>query len=342
MASMRDAAKKNLEKMVKGAAREVTSARENSQRREPSPPPSAEPGKLLNKAVYQQLIAQIEKHGKTLQKVPIESILLHENIRESYNPESIKVLALSLEKDGLIQYPTLCLKDEGSEPAFVCKNGHRRVLAAKSLGWKSIECVILPFASARDELYHTIAANLREDVFYLDLAAAYQQAARFGEGDQAIADRVGVNVRTVGWYRRLTKMSSECQALCRQHPELFSATWAIKLARQGELPAQALLFKQMQSLLLRHQSLQKRPIEGATAAAPLAETSKEQKQMARVQLKELFAGTQGSGQAEFAWNFLEQLTKAGFVSSKQLERVRKQLLQSSKRSARRVLASVAE
>ncbi len=341
MASMRESAKKNLEKMVKGAAREVTSSRENTARRAPAAAAEPEPqnNKTLNKAVYEQLLSQIEKHGKTLQKVPLESIMLHENIRETYNPESIKTLATSLERDGLIQFPTLCLKDEGSEPAFVCKNGHRRILAAKSLGWKSIECVILPFASARDELYHTIAANLREDVFYLDLAAAYQQAARLGEGDQAIADRVGVNVRTVGWYRRLTKMSTECQGLCRQYPELFSATWAIKLARQGELPPSASLYKQMQMILARHQALQKRPIEGATASDSAPEINREQKQLAREHLKSIFAGVQGATQAQFAWQFVEHLAHAGFVSGKQLERMKKQLTPSAKRTARSSLSA---
>lgn len=339
MASMRESAKKNLEKMVKGAAREVTTAKETAAARAGAP--SSEAGassKGLSKTAYQQLVAQIEKFGKTVQKVPIENIRLHENIREVYPEESLKVLANSLEKDGLIQFPTLCLKDEGSEPAFVCKNGHRRILAAKSLGWKTIECVILPFASARDELYHTIAANLREDVFYLDLAAAYQQAARLGESDQAIADRVGVNVRTVGWYRRLTKMSSECQTLCRKHADLFTATWAIKLARQGELPPSEVLLKQMQTMLARQQALSKRPLEGATVEDKPA-ISREQKQAAREQLKGLFAGEQGGTQAQFAWGMLENLMQAGFISEKQLLRVRKQLSPGQKKSSRKSLVA---
>ncbi|MCX6128778.1 MAG: ParB N-terminal domain-containing protein [Proteobacteria bacterium] len=188
---------------------------------------------MIPVSVYAQLQAQIDKNGKTIQKVPLESIKLDENIRESYDEQGLKVLAESMQRDGLIQFPTLCLKATPSgEFSLVCKNGHRRILAAKLLGWQLIESVILPFASARDELYHTIAANLREDVFYLDLAQAYQQAHHLGESDTSIAERVGVNVRTVGWYRRLTKLPSECQVLCRQYPDLFNATWAIKLARK--------------------------------------------------------------------------------------------------------------
>jgi ParB-like chromosome segregation protein Spo0J len=334
MATMKEAAKKNLEKMVKGAAREVSSSRPGAQAPVANTGSAENSSRAVSKAVYQQLLDQITKHGKTIQKVPVESIRLHENIRESYQTEAMQALVHSMEKEGLIQYPTICLKDEGSEPAFVCKNGHRRVLAAKQLGWKTIECIILPFASARDELYHTIAANLREDVFYLDLAAAYQQASRLGETDQAIADRVGVNLRTVSWYRRLTKMSPECQSLCRLHPELFHATWAIKLARQGELPPPAVLLKQMQVILARQQAL-----SSGAGSEPKSEQSKEQKQAAREQLKQIFTSDNSNGQVQFAWNLLNQLTQAGLVSPKQLERIRRQYAPGASKSSSRTRAA---
>ena len=132
---------------------------------------------------------------------------------------------------------------------MVCKNGHRRILSAKLLGWAKIDCIIVPFDNEKEELYHTINANLRENVFYLDIALAYQEAARIGEKDAVIAERVGVNVRTVGWYEGLTKMSATCQRLCRQHSEMFTATWAVKLARQGELPPSRKLEAMMRQMI---------------------------------------------------------------------------------------------
>lgn len=330
MASMRESARKNLEKMVKGAAREVVTSRPpakpSDKRVGASAAESEEQAGGISKAAVQQLRGLIEKNGRTIQKVPMESIHLHENIRESYDEVGLKHLADSLEKDGLIQFPTLALKDQKSDPsgaAFICKNGHRRILAAKSLGWKTIECIILPFASAKDELYHTIAANLREDVFYLDLASAYQQAARLDESDQAIAERSGVNPRTVGWYRRLTRMSSECQTLCRQYSDIFNATWAIKLARQGELPAPAILFKQMQSLLARQQAFQQ---------ASQAEKEKEKEKVEKIvdkgavkasrdQLKVIF--TASTDESKFAWNLVDQLSQAGYLNPKVVDRLRR-------------------
>ncbi len=363
MASMREMAKKNLDKMVKGAAREVNTSRPASKEPQasrsgasgaapgtPAPakataaeaaPAPAPKASAAPNSVFEQLQAQIEKNGKTIQKVPVESIKLNENIREAYSEEHLKVLAESMQKDGLIQFPTLCLKTGANgEFSFVCKNGHRRILAAKMLGWKTIECVILPFNSTRDELYHTIAANLREDVFYLDLAQAYQQANHLGESDQAIAERVGVNPRTVGWYRRLTTMAPECQALCRQYPDLFHATWAIQLARKGELPPLAVLMKQMQFMLARYQA-QKNNADQVVQPDRLPKTiDVEQQKEAKASLKALFSGAKGPSEAQQAWQLVEQLCIAGYFKPALLNRMRRQLLPGAQKASRR--ASTAE
>ncbi|RZA26268.1 MAG: hypothetical protein EOP10_04200 [Proteobacteria bacterium] len=338
MPSMKEAARKNLEKMVKGAAREVVSSRSAPVQKvragavaapqiddEESKPSAGG----ISKAALQQVKELIAKNGRTIQKVPLESIQLNENIREAYDEIALKQLADSLSKDGLIQFPTLALKDHKSDVggAFICKNGHRRILAAKSLGWKTIECIILPFASAKDELYHTIAANLREDVFYLDLASAYQQAARLGESDEAIAERSGVNPRTVGWYRRLTRMSPDCQLLARQNADLFHATWAIKLARQGELPAPAVLLKQMEALLLRQKAFQN------AAPSDKAESQLKDKAMAKISRERLkIAFSPSNEQSKHNWDLVENLSKSGFISPKVIERLRKNFLEKANNS----------
>jgi len=337
MASMREVAKKNLDKMVKGAAREVNTSRPGATAAAP-PTVAREPVKATPSpsSVFEQLQAQIEKNGRTIQKVPVDSIKLNENIREGYNQEQLKVLAESMQKDGLIQFPTLCLKPGATgEFSFVCKNGHRRILAAKLLGWKVIECLILPFATTRDELYHTIAANLREDVFYLDLAQAYQQANHLGESDQAIAERVGVNPRTVGWYRRLTTMAPECQALCRQHPDIFHATWAIQLARKGELPALAALMKQMQFMLARHEALKDNQDQAPLSDRLPKTMDAEQQKKAKDSLKALFSGARGPSEAQQAWQLVEQLCAAGYFKPALLNRMRRQLLPGAQKVSRR-------
>jgi ParB-like chromosome segregation protein Spo0J len=332
-----DAAKPSTSATAASADSEPTLSRASAETSsaKPAQTPTKTPG--VPASVFEQLQAQIQKNGKTIQKVPVESIKLNENIREAYNDEHLKTLADSMQKDGLIQFPTLCLKaGPNGEFTFVCKNGHRRILAAKSLGWKTIECVILPFASTRDELYHTIAANLREDVFYLDLAQAYQQANHLGESDQAIAERVGVNPRTVGWYRRLTTMAPECQALCRQYPDLFHATWAIQLARKGELPPLAVLMKQMQFMLARYQALKNNADQAAQPDRLPKTIDAEQQREAKASLKSLFSGARGSSEAQQAWQLVEQLCIAGYFKPALLNRMRRQLLPGAQKGSRRV------
>ena len=226
MAKPKSKTNQNLKRMVSQAGRQVAGARTKKK---------AGSAKLST-AVSKKIRAELDKNGRLIQKIPLDLIHLDENVRSRYDDKKLQILANSLREDGLIQFPTLCLRKLGSSHELVCKNGHRRILAAKLLGWSNIDSIIVPFDNDREELYHTINANLRENVFYLDIAIAYQEAARIGEKDATIAERVGVNVRTVGWYRRLTKMSPTCQRLCKQHSDIFTATWAVKLARQGELP----------------------------------------------------------------------------------------------------------
>ncbi|SMF83909.1 ParB/RepB/Spo0J family partition protein [Pseudobacteriovorax antillogorgiicola] len=313
MVSISKSASANLENMVKGAGRAVSKSRRKGGRAR-----SASNDKLLNPQLYKKLQAQIEEHGKTLQKIPVDMIDLGENIRTRYDDQKLETLAKSLASDGLIQFPSLCMRQAGDGYRFVCRNGHRRILAAKILGWAHIECAIIPFQSAKEELYHSINANLSEDVFYLDMAHAYDEAARMGEADKEIAERVGMNARTIGWYRRLTKMSAACQNLCRQHPDLFTATWAIKLARQGELPEGAALEEMMQEMVREGKSWLRSndPRKGKTL-----KISPAKKRQANQRIRQMFSGRQGQDQAGFAKDLLEQLKDAGYITNQSFDKI---------------------
>jgi len=307
MASIEKSSRDHLRQMVRGAGRRTV--REKTQKKT----------KLaLSSETIAQLQDQMRQHGKTIQKIPIDLIHLDENIRERYDDAKLQHLAESLKNEGLIQFPTLCLRDDRQKPAkLICRNGHRRILAAKQLGWVNIESVIIPFDSVRDELYHTINANLREDVFYLDLAFAYQEAHSMGETDQVVAERVGLNPRTVGWYRRLTKMSQSCQNLCRSYPDLFHATWAIKLARQGELPEPKLLEEMMRKLI----AIRQKPAAETGAAGKQPE--RRQRSEAQTRLKTWLSERQNQSHRQFAQELLAGLVDAGYLSSKVGQRIQK-------------------
>lgn len=317
MAGNKSMTQANLKQMVSLAGRQVSNSRTKQKK----------PSGHVSHRIYQQLKKQITEHGKTIQHIPIEMINLGSNIRESYDSEKLQVLANSLSKDGLIQYPTLCLSNPRAKKyEFVCRNGHRRILAAKTLGWKTIEAVVLPFDSARDELYHSINANIREDVFYLDLAHAYEQAHQLGESDKEIAVRVGMNDRTIGWYRRLTKMSLSCQKLCRQHPEKFNATWAIKLARQGELPDG----RNLESLMLKLLKAGSSEEKNIPVVNPKRGYSSREVRAARTRLEAMASEKTYRPHRTFTTEFLDRLVTAGYLSKASWNRIQKDFLNQQK------------
>lgn len=314
MPSIQQSAKGHLQRMVEGAGQRAGRKGKGQ---------GVRAG--LTPDLRQKLEEQMARHGKTLQNIPIHWIQVDENVRQRCDASRLQQLASSLKQDGLIQFPTLCLKVlKDGRGVFVCRNGHRRIMAAQSLGWQSMECVIVPFESERDALYHTLNANISEDVFYLDLAVAYQYAHELGESDATIAERVGLNPRTVAWYRRLASMSEICQNLCRDHSGLFNATWAIKLARQGQLPKGPELEAMMRQMIKAGKTWLN---DGEPK--PVAEHSKElvhvqkKRQLAQQKLKTWLHERSQKGQQKFAKQLLDGLVEAGYLSQSSWQRIEK-------------------
>lgn len=301
-----------LKNMVSGAAKDVAADRASSRR------PSTLPQEL-----GERLAKQIEAKGRSIQKVPIKLVGLSENIRKRYDDESIEALAESIQRDGLIQFPTVCLKKGAKGYQLVCKNGHRRILAATKLKMEQIECVIMAFDNAEAELYHTINANMREEVFYLDLAHGYQEAAALGSSDKEIAARVGVNWRTVGWYRRLAGMSPECEGLVREYPQLFNATWGVKMSRKGELlPSKKLLFCMQQMVAAGRAWV---PSEDDVVPKVVETSGSAKKEEAKKQLQKLFAGRDKTRKTEFARSFLALLRDSGYLQGRSVKSIESHL-----------------
>lgn len=304
------AKKVDFDGMVAGAARDAGQGRNLRSKKA-----------LIGRDVVRKIEEHFSQQGRTIQAIPIKLIDLGENIRHSYDRESLQTLAASLKTDGLIQFPTLALKKSKGGSKLVCRNGHRRILAAESLGWEKIECVILPFDSIREELYHTINANLRENVFYLDLAEAYHSAHELGESDLEIAKRVGLNQRTVRWYRRLMEMSPQCRELARANPDLFTATWAVRLARLGPLPTPKKLEKWMRLMLRSGRTFIK---EDEVAVKPAKEPNEDQQQ-ALVGLQKRFRRRGGQSEARQNHEFLMQLVACGYMSHKKVTTIEYQI-----------------
>ena len=321
MVSMRESAQEALEGMVKGAAANVRAVRSDD---------GQEP--VLGSAAVEQLRKQIKAKGRSIQKIPVQMIRLDENLRRRYDDESLSALAASLQRDGLIQFPTLYLREADGREDLVCCNGHRRVLAAKKLGWAQIECVVVSFGSAKDQLYHLINANMREDVFYLDLAAAYEDAHVFGESDEEIAERVGINPRTVGWYRRLAGMPPACAQLAREYATIFNATWAIQVARSGPLPDGDRFYALMQEMVAAGKAWVPKNSEAEGQGARVRKAQADAKKETSLRsLRTMFEGGDGKERAEWAQSFVRLLSESGLLQKKSLKAIEQSLWGSSAR-----------
>lgn len=293
------ATKASLKKMVEGAARQV----EGKKGKKTS---------CLKPKTVENIERELAKYGKTIQKVPVNLIHVGENIRKKMEPKALQNLANSLKKDGLIQYPTLSMQTSKLGTRLVCRNGHRRIEAAKLLGWAEIEAVILPLSSDDEILFHSLNANQHEAMFYLDLAKAYEAAYEMGLQDQEIADRVGVNKRTVGWYRRWAGVSPACEAYIRSHSLKLGKTWAIQLARKGALPQDAELLK-----------LMKRIVEKEAAPKPKRLKPSPQKKLTIE--KRLGEPIQDSPKT-FLKSILWELSDAGYLGKHHVKRIEKDFL----------------
>jgi ParB-like chromosome segregation protein Spo0J len=207
--------------------------------------------KALSTDAAAKIIQEIRQDGKLTTSVPISKIIIDENVRYQFSQESIKELGESFKDVGLLHKIILHIVEEKGNFYFHCVSGKRRVLAAKSIGWEIIDATVTLGADPTEALYIGAIANLHEAVFWLDNALLYSKLNLQGNTDDQIAARVKVNSRTIGWFRRLTKMSISCQTLAYAHSDLFNSRWAQQVARHGELPDNALLEQHMRQMVIQ-------------------------------------------------------------------------------------------
>ncbi len=100
-------------------------------------------------------------------QVAMEDILVRERVRQDMG--DIKPLMTSMQEHGQLNPITLSREHE-------LIAGHRRVLAARELGWKSIEAYVVDRASEVDKLQLELEENVhRKDFSPEELLAGYRR-----------------------------------------------------------------------------------------------------------------------------------------------------------------------
>lgn len=137
--------------------------------------------------------------------IPLRRIVDGESYRLIIDKDKIKELAASMKASGLLQLP-MVTKIEGDQYKIVF--GNRRMTAARYLGWKEIEVMVM---SGDDSKILGVLENLqREDLTQREEALAVKSLSDAGKWSQdQLATMVGKNKSTISKMIKLGNLIEE-------------------------------------------------------------------------------------------------------------------------------------
>ena len=123
--------------------------------------------------------------------------------RKNFQEEALRQLAESMKEMGIIQ-PLVVFKREGKYFLVV---GERRWRAAQLLKWEKIPALVKEFTD-NDIMAEALIENIqREELNAMEIAEGIEALiAQSGEGQQEIADKLGMNRTTATNFLRLLKL----------------------------------------------------------------------------------------------------------------------------------------
>lgn len=130
--------------------------------------------------------------------------------RREFSDDSIKELAATLDKDGLLQ--PIVVREAGEEGQYEIIAGERRFRAAKSLGWKTIPAIGNNMSDEQAASLAVIENLQREDLNPIDEAKAYTNLMKLNDLTQtALAKDMGKSQSYVANKLRLLKLDDQVQ-----------------------------------------------------------------------------------------------------------------------------------
>ncbi len=192
-----------------------------------------------------------------VKQVPLDQINSEfTNIRNDYDPEKIRELALSMEGVGLLQ--PILIRKEGELYSIVC--GHRRYLAAKALSWPTIKAVECKFDDGESDIAKVHENIFRQDISPIEEAKYYLYLMeKYGYTEVEVGKRIH---KTVGYVSQHLKILTYC-------PELRVAL------EDGKIPFSVARELNQINGLMRRRSLIKAAIENGITARTAALWRKE-------------------------------------------------------------------
>ena len=130
--------------------------------------------------------------------------------RREFSDDSIKELAETLDKDGLLQ--PIVVREGGDDEQYEIIAGERRYRAAKSLGWQTIPAIVKNMSDDQAASLAVIENLQREDLNPIDEAKAYTNLMELNDLTQtALAKNMGKSQSYVANKLRLLKLDDNVQ-----------------------------------------------------------------------------------------------------------------------------------
>lgn len=173
------------------------------------------------------LLESLRRNINKVVVIPLDILLIEENVRQSVNVGSPEFLSLvdSIRENGIRQNIIVDLQDQDeSNFKVVVIAGQRRVLAGRKAGIKQVAALILRLNDRGKRLAEGLAENLfREDLHCLDQAEAYAALISEGWTEEQIAETFERRRKTILQFLRLARYPEQAKALIREHKEAFTA-----------------------------------------------------------------------------------------------------------------------
>jgi len=125
-----------------------------------------------------------------IHQIPLDQITPPaEDVRQSITPDALHELAASMAALG--QLSPICLR-RADQPPYEIQYGHRRYLAARLLGWKTIKAIFTDSDDSTNYLARAAENLIREDLSVLEEAEVYRRLHdEKGLTIREIAQRIG-------------------------------------------------------------------------------------------------------------------------------------------------------
>ena len=147
--------------------------------------------------------------NKQIQDLELDKIVPNRyQPRREFSDDSIKELAETLDKDGLLQ--PIVVREDGDQYEIIA--GERRYRAAQSLGWTTIPAIVKNMDDEQAASLALIENLQREDLNPIDEAKAYTNLMKLNDLTQtALAKDMGKSQSYVANKLRLLKLGDDVQ-----------------------------------------------------------------------------------------------------------------------------------